>query len=362
VASTVTCGALLMTASTRVATASMTCSQLSSTSSARRLLRYASSRARTALLGSAPSSGTPRASATASGTSGVADRGQTSQVHVLVEVTGELVSGGKSQRRLPGAARANKGDHPVPGEGLSELGELVIAADQVQRGSRHPAVRSRFGFLSDRRGLRGRRSAGSHLGPEQLLVLLEDALMELAQLRGGLQAELIVEVPTAAGENRQRLGLPARAVQSGHQQPRQRLLSWIMGDDRFEISRDLDVSPGAQRRHRALGQRRLMHLLEPGRFHRGPALAGEVREWVAAPQFQRLLVRLEGAVGVVSSCGSARGLHMGAEPVHIDDGWVDVRAVPRSVTADQVQPMRGEGTAELGHPQLQGVQRVRRQR
>ena len=70
--------------------------------------------------------------------------------------------------------------------------------------------------------------------------------LELAQLRAGIDAELVREAGADAAQCGQRVGLPAGAVQRQHQHRPQPLPGGMLGDERGQGAHRLGVPTGRE--------------------------------------------------------------------------------------------------------------------
>ena len=133
--------------------------------------------------------------------------------------------------------------------------------------------------------------------------------MQGAQRGGRLEPELVVEETAGAGVHVERVRLPARLVQGGHQQSGERLLGRVGADDRVEVGNDVGGPAQRQQQLRALGQGREPQLGESGGLDRRPRLVGEVRERLPGPAAQRRAVQPGGldVGGVVPPVAAGAG-------------------------------------------------------
>jgi hypothetical protein len=70
----------------------------------------------------------------------------------------------------------------------------------------------------------------------------EDGLLQLLQSRARLQAELIYERAPSLPVDRERLGLPARAVERAHERGGESLAQRMLVDERLELADELGVT------------------------------------------------------------------------------------------------------------------------
>ena len=129
--------------------------------------------------------------------------------------------------RRPGrAARAR----PPPGPGASRAPDTTTATAPAASAAATAAA------ATVRRPLTGH--AGDHRwasAARRGRVLLEDALLEVAQRGPGLQPELLVEPPPSLGEDLERLGLPAAAIEREHELAAQALAQRVLVDQRDQL-------------------------------------------------------------------------------------------------------------------------------
>jgi hypothetical protein len=135
------------------------------------------------------------------------------------------------------------------------------------------------------------------------------------------------------------------------------------GGERLEFGEHLAVP--ARREHQVdeLLPGGQLHLGQPCRLLPGPPGVGELRQRGTAPQAQRLPVAPGGLLGIGAGGRACIGDQIGeAEGVHLVR--VDVEQVPGRTGQHRLagHAGRGQGPAQLGHPHLQRVRGVGRQR
>ena len=129
----------------------------------------------------------------------------------------------------------------------------------------------------------------------------EDRLLELAQLAAGFEAQLAGEPVAQVAERRERVGVPAGAVEREHLLPAQPLAQRVLGDERLQLPRDVGVAAEREVGLDALLQRQDPQLLEAPDLRLREGLVAEVGEHRSAPQREHLaqqrrrLVRAAGA-------------------------------------------------------------------
>ena len=167
--------------------------------------------------------------------------------------------------------------------------QLGLAPDQVLDRSRH-----RGAGPPERRSVRAATSLPAppvphrvrlfRRGAGQFRVVLQDALVQRTQRGGRFQSQLVDEHRAGALIALQRVGLAPAAVQRGHEQPDQLLVRRVFGDERLQVSSNLDVPPESQGELTAFGQRRQPQLNQSSGLHARPRLRREIRERFTAPQ------------------------------------------------------------------------------
>ena len=134
-----------------------------------------------------------------------------------------------------------------------------------------------------RRLQHGGRSLGVELG-----IVGEDHRLELAQLRPGLEPELLDQEPPALAHHLERLGLAAGAVEREHQLAAQPLPERVLGDQRAQLADEIDRLPARQLGRDPLLDRLDLELLEPHDLALRELVEAMVGERRAAPQRQRV--------------------------------------------------------------------------
>ena len=77
-------------------------------------------------------------------------------------------------------------------------------------------------------------------------VLAQDRVLQAAELRAGLDADLLHQHAARLLIRLERLGLPPAAVQREHALRVQALAQGVLGDDRVDLARDLQVTAGGE--------------------------------------------------------------------------------------------------------------------
>ena len=115
--------------------------------------------------------------------------------------------------------------------------------------------------------------------------------MQPAQLRAGLDADLLHERRARAAVGLQRLRLPPGAIQREHQLPVQALAQRMLGDEPLELADQLAMAPVRELGVDRLRERGQPQLLQPPDLRRRERLVGDVGQRRAPPQRERLARR-----------------------------------------------------------------------
>ena len=108
--------------------------------------------------------------------------------------------------------------------------------------------------------------------------------MQVAQLRAGLDADLLDERRSRPPVDLERFGLAPRAIQREHQLPVQPLAERVLGDERLELADELAMRAGGELGVDRLLERGQPQLLQPPDLGRGERLVGHVGQRRAAPE------------------------------------------------------------------------------
>ncbi len=122
-----------------------------------------------------------------------------------------------------------------------------------------------------------RRPGERRLLEQQRLVLAEDRGLELAELRAGVDAELLDERLARAAVGGERVRLPAGAVEREHQLRARPLAQGLRRDERLELRDELRMAPEREIGVDPLLERDRAELLEPGDLGLRERLVEEVR-------------------------------------------------------------------------------------
>ena len=142
-------------------------------------------------------------------------------------------------------------------------------------------------------------------------VLAEDRLVQTAQLRARLDADLVHERASRFPVGVERLRLAPAAVQREHALGMQALAQRVLGDDRVDLPGDLQMVPRGQVRVERELDGLDAQLLEAPDLRRGERRVGHVGQRRAAPQRERLargVGRLAAGPGAVGLGQAAAGI------------------------------------------------------
>ena len=163
---------------------------------------------------------------------------------------------GRGAARLPAAAHQDAGAPPSGVRrhllGQAALADSRLAGEQEEAGApgvRRLDPRQQRGelLLAPDEGPVGGLGRGLDVGDEvEGRVLLEDRLLELAQIAPRLQPELLDERDARLAVGVQRLGLTARAIEGEHELAAQRLAQAMLADERLELAHHLGVASRRQ--------------------------------------------------------------------------------------------------------------------
>ena len=169
------------------------------------------------------------------------------------------------ERRLADAARPHDLDEPSTREQLGERCQLGLPADEFHRHRRQVARR------------RLERS-GRARADVQGVAVRQDLLLELLELRAGVEAEFVRQLAPDALVGRQRVGLASGPIQRGDQQLPQALLERMARDRRFQVDDHVaDVAEPQPRCELDLEQRHpYLFELRPVRFD--PVAGGRLQD------------------------------------------------------------------------------------
>lgn len=250
----------------------------------------------------------------------------------LVEL---LVGDLEGEPALAHAARPDERDQPVEVEALAHLAHQLLAADERGQG----------------RG-QGTRRRGRRRG--EVGVVTQDRALQLLQLRGRLDAELVGEQAADPLVGRQGVGPALGAVQREHQLGPAPFPQRLLGHQRLELGHDLLVVPEGEPSVDAQFARGRPQFLEPHGLASPELAVGEVAERRAPPEPLRLLGQEQGTAGVVAGrCLPCRAGQAG-QPNRVDVVRVEAQPVAGPDRGDRALGQR------LAEPGDVAVQRLRR--
>jgi hypothetical protein len=124
---------------------------------------------------------------------------------------------------------------------------------------------------------------GRQRAEQQRAIGLQDLLVQVAQQRAGLDAQLVDQLPPRRAVGGQRGGLLPGPVQREHEQLVQPLPQWLGRGQRLQLDHDLAVPPQVQVRVNPGLERVQPHLGQPRHLGHGQHLRGHVRQRLAPP-------------------------------------------------------------------------------
>ena len=207
-------------------------------------------------------------------------QGRAHRLRRLLPQAGRALHVGEQERHRP----VRPGDHALSPHEQPRL----FAGRHARRGRRLPA----------RDGRPGRRPVQSRSMPQ-------DVVLQLGELRAGIEAELVREPVAELLEGGQRVRLAPGPVQAHHQQGPQPFPQRIDGNQPLQLRHQLVVSP-----ERNVGFQPRFHRRDPQRIEALRLVAdqldvGDVGQRRAAPQRQPLRQQLDGDRGPAVAHGGA---------------------------------------------------------
>ena len=181
----------------------------------------------------------------------------------------------------------------------------------------------------------------------------QDLLLELLQLRSGVEAELVGQLVPDPLVRRQRIGLATGSVQRGDQQLPQALLERVRRHGRFQLTDHVaDVAEPQPRRELRLDE---LHprLFEPCPVRVDPLAVTGGRQHIPAVQPQRRRAQVGGAAVVAGVEQTRRRGRVAQHGERIDLGRLDGERVA-AIAADDHGRIP-ERPAQLGDLRLQRV-------
>ena len=132
-------------------------------------------------------------------------------------------------------------------------------------------------------------------------ILPQDRALELAQLRAGVEAELLVEQALALAVHVQCLGLATRPVQRAHEELTRPLLQRVRPHQRVQLGHELGTTADVELRLDATFDCMLTQLAEACRFGLDEGLVLEVGERCAPPECERVAQGRRPCAGILFS-------------------------------------------------------------
>ena len=163
--------------------------------------------------------------------------------------------------------------------------------------------------------------------PQDVGALLEQLLLECAEFGSRLDAELIDQQRPQAGVRRERVSLPAAAVESRHERCPQTLTQWVLDNQRLELSDELAPGPEVHASGHHVLEETHPDLLQPGSMGSCPVTFLE--EDLATKEGQPLarlvqrrppvpsVLRRGGLSGEVDRSGGVHTARLDIEPVGV---------------------------------------------
>ena len=184
--------------------------------------------------------------------------------------------------------------------------------------------------------------------------MAQDRALEFLQRRARFDAELPDEQPAAVPVARERVRLPAAPVEREHQLPPQPLAEGLRLDEGLEIGDEplvpaeleVGVGPLLERGEPELGQ--------PTRGRPRERLLPELDQRRPAPEAERPAEELRAASRIARFGG---GLGQGFEPREVE---LPRRRAKRVAGRPRLDPLRPERLPQLGHVDLEHLERARR--
>ena len=238
-------------------------------------------------------------------------------------------------------ALAHSGLAPQQEQPAAPREDIVETAGQLRQ---LPLSADEAGALR-RRG----RDAGRRCGVERG-ILLEDALVELAQPASRFDPELLDEHPAGVRVDLERLGLAAGAVEGQHELAAGALSQRLGRDQPLQppdhllvvAEREVGLDPVLAR-----GQ---MKLLEPGDLGLGERLVGQVAKRRAPPELERRVQLRAGGARIVGRQRASPLAHERLESLGIEPLGIDPQLVARRARQEHAA-LAGGGTGLEDPPQ-----------
>ena len=171
-------------------------------------------------------------------------------------------------------------------------------------------------------------------------ILAQDRLLEVAQLRAGVDAEPVHERGPRLAVGLERLGLAIRAVQRQDELRTQALAQGLGGDERVELRHQRGVAAERELRIEASLQRDQPQLLETTGLAPRERLVGEIRERGSAPETERFSEDGGGAGAVPLAEQPLSLADEALEPLGVDLAFPEAEQVPGRARDDPVRAQR----------------------
>ena len=171
--------------------------------------------------------------------------------------------------------------------------------------------------------------------------MLEDLPLELAQPRPRIEPQLAGEPLPGRGEDRQRIGVPSRSIESEHQLPDQALSQRVLAHELLELWHETRALAACEVGVDPLLDSEQTALFELLDRTRGDRLVLQVRQCRAAPDRERVAQDLRRLARVSARAELARLLYERLEAVEIELARLDTQQVPRRLADDALGAQQG---------------------
>ena len=166
--------------------------------------------------------------------------------------------------------------------------------------------------------------------------MLQDRLLEAAQLDPGLDPKLIHKSPPAVAIARQCVCLSPAPVESRHQLPEDALIEGLGRDGAFQVGNELAVVAERESHVDAFRSGGAARIIEPRRCQAGLSLECDAGQRVTPPQGERLIERLQRIVEAICGDGRPRGADELEEACRVQLAGFAVDGVPGRVRRDDL--------------------------
>ncbi len=184
----------------------------------------------------------------------------------------------------------------------------------------------------------------------------KDRLLELAQRLARLEAELVDERRARIVVGGERVGLPARPIQSEDQQLAQALAQRMLPNERLQLAHYLGVAAERQVRLETLRKRDQPQLLQPTDLVTCKVFEPKVREGGTPPELERLPQHTACLLGGTACKQRAASLEQALEPLPIERTFFDTDDVTERMRLDHAL---AERLSQLRDPDLDCLARGR---